>query len=190
MRPLLCLITLLSLTASASAGPKDRALLDDWNSLVNGGCDLAKNNVRTPIEASVLRNTPYAMAGYAFKSAGLRALFSADGGWYTPKSKATPKFAPAVSACIKKIKALEGTFKAQVNITKALKERIFADRAVYVDIRNHSRYMKRGASVLKADPKGGFDVRCKGCAGLNYYMVECRAGQACMVVVPGTGDVP
>jgi hypothetical protein len=189
MRCLLSLATLICLTATAQANPKPRALLDDWNALVNGGCDLEKHNVRTPIEASVLRNTPYAMAGYAFKSAGLRAIFSADGRWYTPTSKATPKFHKLVGPCIKKLKALEAKMKAQVGNTKALKEQVFKDRAAYLDVRNHSRYMKRGTSVLKATFTG-FSVQCHGCAGLNYYELVCIKDEGCQVLVPGTGDVP
>lgn len=193
MRAPLTLITtglmLLALTAVAHADkPKPNALLDDWNTLVNSGCDLDKHRVRTPIEASVLRNTPYAMAGYAFKSKGLRAIFSADGAWYTPRSKAAPKFLPKVGACISKLKALEAQFKASVGALKAVKERVFLDRSTYLDVRGHSKLMAGGASTVRTNLSGGLSVACKTCTQLNYYELICPKSEDCLVVVAGTGD--
>lgn len=181
-------LLLLGLAATAHAKDKADALLDDWNALVNSGCDLDAHQVRTPIEASVLRNTPYAMAGYAFKSEGLRSIFSADGTWYAPKSKAAPKFHPKVTSCIKKLKALETKMKAAVGGIKAVKEKIFKDRSTYLELRGHSQMMKGGASTLGLNLSGGFSVACASCTALNYYEVICPKTESCLVFVAGTGD--
>lgn len=82
----LILFALTLLAQPALAKPTPNAVKE---ALLAAKCDLAAHGVRTPFGASVLRNTPYALAGYTFKSEGLRALFSADGDWYVPKGKAT-----------------------------------------------------------------------------------------------------
>lgn len=191
MRIILLVLSLLAVSATAHARDPANALKDDWTALMATGCDLVKHRVRTPIEASVLRNTPYALAGYAFKSKGLRAIFSADGGWYTPKGKATPKFSPAVSACIKKLKTLEATWKSKVGNNKALKEAVFRDRSSYLEVRSHSKLMVGGASEWSSS-KLRAEVKCRDCKALQYYQLVCPSFEAdtCMVVVPGTGDLP
>ena len=119
-------------SSPASAG----VLRTHWSELLKGGCNLDKSGVATPIDARVLRNTAFAMKGYAFKSADLSALFASDGGWYAPDPKSAPTFAGAEKACIDKLKKhedalrtavrIDGTFEARFTATidavKALRE--------------------------------------------------------------------
>lgn len=190
MHSLITLFGLLALCATAHAKQPPNAVKQDWLALMASGCDLQKHRVRTPFGASALRNTPYALAGYAFKSPGLRALFSADGGWYQPKSKAAPKFSPEVGACIKKLKALEATWKPKTGSLKALKEEIFMFRDTYLDIRGHSKAMDGGPSewsaVASDDTRA--EVICKTCKGLQHYRLICPKGEDCLVFVAGTGE--
>ncbi len=115
-----------------AAGP----ILEDWQGLLKDGCDLEKAHVRTPIEARVLRNAPYAAKGYTFKSAELTALFAADGGWYTPDPAVkAPKFTPAEGACIKKLKTHEQALRTKVVIDKLFETRFTAQHEAVKTLR-------------------------------------------------------
>jgi hypothetical protein len=184
----LTLLALILLASTGYAKPEPDAIKSDWNALIASNCDLSAHAVRTPFAASVLRNTPYALAGYAFKSDGLRAIFAADGDWYVPKGKATPKFSPKVSACIARIKAFEATIKPAKGTWKAFKERVFKSRMTYLEIRGHSQLMQGAAATLSATDTA-MDVKCAGCTGLQYFQIMCDDND-CLVIVPGTGDLP
>jgi hypothetical protein len=191
MRLTLSLLALFAVSAHAAPTPKN-SIKNDWLALMANGCDLAKHQVYTSFEASVLRNTPYALAGYAFKSDGLRALFSADGGWYTPKSKSAPTFEPKVSACIAKIKAFEKTEKFKGNT--GFKELMFKEYDTYVAIREHNKLFTGGvptASIDSAATNGNWfaTLECPKCTGLQTYQLMCSAAQGCELVVPGDGSI-
>ncbi|MCA9547730.1 MAG: YARHG domain-containing protein [Myxococcales bacterium] len=183
---LIAIATLLALPAHAK--PTPGVVKADWEALLAAKCDLAAHGVRTPFGASALRNTPYALAGYTFKSEGLRALFTADGGWYQPKGTAAPKFTPEVGACIQKLKAFEATQKPKVGTWNVFKERVFKDHATYTEIRSHSRLMQGGPSEISGTDTD-MDVTCKACTGLQLFQVHCTDSE-CLVIVPGTGDLP
>lgn len=182
------LLALTALAATAQAKPEPSPLKADWAGLLAARCDLVAHGVRTPFGASVLRNTPYALAGYTFKSPGLRALFAADGGWYQPTHRKAPTFDAATRACIKKIKAFEASLAAKPGAWKAFKARVFADRATYLDIRGHSQLMKGGPSTA-AGTDTAMDVTCRACTELQLFQIQCGPNE-CLVIVPGTGDLP
>ncbi|MFN3199288.1 MAG: YARHG domain-containing protein [Bradymonadia bacterium] len=188
----LALLTFLSLTLFSEIAlakePGNEAIKADWEALLATQCDLTARNVRTPFAASVLRNTPYALAGYTFKSEGLRALFAADGSWYTPKGKIKPKFTAEVKACIDKIRAFEAEQGFKSSSWKTLKERVFKDRLTYLEIRGHSLIMKGGPSTTSAMGPD-MDVRCPTCEGLRVFQLHCD-DRECLVLVPGTGMAP
>lgn len=195
MRALVIVITLFGLGAHAQVpGPKgSNAIKNDWLALLANGCDLTKHKVYTPFETSVLRNTPYALKGYAFKSEGLRALFGADGKWYVPKSNATPKFAPPVSACIKAIKTYEKAMKFAG--LKGFKELIFKEYDTYLDIRAHNQMFIGGAVSTRTDSKALADgswhanLECPKCKKLQTYQLMCSKSLGCALVVPGDGSL-
>lgn len=165
---------------------------NDWLALLRNGCDLGKHKVRTPFEASVLRNTPYALKGYDFKSLGLRALFRADGAWYQKKDRSTPTFEPKVGACIAKIKAFEkanaAKWKTAFPRLKLFKERLFQSRESYLRIRAFNHDLGPGpvrmtpARTVGRPPDMTTDVACTKCkTGLSAYKVVCLELDDCYV---------
>lgn len=194
MRFILSALLLCFATAAQANQPPVGAMKADWLALMAVKCDLVAHAVHTPIEASVLRNTPYAMQGYAFKTPELDMLFDSDGTWYVAKPNVKLKFSPAESACIKKIKALEAQFKvkmgAKAGAMKALKAATFVDRRAYFELRTHSKLMVGGAPIIKLVKPLELDVRCPKCAKLQIFNYNCGTGDDCGVVVPGTGALP
>ena len=185
---------LLCFAASAHANqPPVGAMKADWLGLLAAKCDLEAHGVRTPIEASVLRNTPYAIQGYTFKTPELGMIFDSDGDWYVPKPNVTPKFTPAEGACISKIKAFEAALKAKMGPKAgamiALKAATFVDRRAYFELRGHSKLLVGGTPELTLSEDLQLDVRCPKCTKLQVFTYRCEA-DGCTVLVPGTGDLP
>ena len=117
MRTLLILCALAapalaeSTGSTSDAGPSVRG---EWEALLAGGCDLDAHHVLTTIEAAALRNAPYALKGYVFKTPELGRLYAADGGWYRPDpAVSAPTFTLPEQACIKKLKDHEAALDAQ-----------------------------------------------------------------------------
>lgn len=188
MRLLLSLVLLTSIASAQQKPLKANALLTDWTALMESGCNLAAHRVRTPFEASVLRSTPYAVAGYIFRNTQLRALFVADGRWYSPRTSAPPVLGLKATRCVQELRALEATMTAQAGTTLALKAAALRDRRTYWDIREHSRSMAGGPSTLKRT-SSGLEVRCAPCKDLRFYAFACPAPPAsCEVTVPGPAD--
>lgn len=78
-----------------------------WKELMAAGCDLDQLRVWSPIEARVLRNTPYALRGYTFSSDELTALFRSDGtDYYVAQGKDVTLPADEL-ACAQTLKARE-----------------------------------------------------------------------------------
>lgn len=165
---------------------------NDWLDLLRNGCDLEKHKVRTPFEASALRNTPYALKGYAFKNMDLRALFKTDGAWYTPKDRTAPSFEPQVSACIAKIKKFEkanaAKWKAAFSKLDLFKNRMFQSRPAYLRIRAFNHDLGPGPVRMTPEPRSrGYtnmttDVACTTCkTGLSSYKVVCLEMDECYV---------
>ncbi len=175
---------------AAKSGP----MLDDWNALLTGGCDLEKAHVRTPIEARVLRNAPYAAKGYTFKSAELTALYAADGGWYAPDPKVkAPKFTPAEGACIKKLKTHEQALRKAITIDKAFETRFTAQHEAVKSLRFASQGL--GGPVWRVKKWGaGKDITwelgddsCKNPneeGQCNVIQLICTEAQ-CLINAPG-----
>lgn len=185
---------LLCLAATAHANqPPVGAMKTDWQALLAGKCDLDAHGVRTPIEASLLRNTPYAIQGYTFKTPELGMIFDSDGDWYVPKPNITPKFTPAEGACIKKLKDFEAALKAKMGEKAgsmlALKAATFVDRRAYFDLRGHSKLLVGGTPELTLTKDLQLDVRCPKCSKLQVFTYACE-DDYCAVLVPGTGELP
>ena len=183
---------LLCLATSAHAKPDPPGTIKaDWLGLMAAKCDLVAHRVRTPIEASVLRNTAYALQGYSFKTRELGMLFASDGAWYVPKPKVTSKFSPAESACIKTLKAFEAKHQGG-QAMKPLKMALFSDRDAYLEARGHSQMMAGKAEATLTMGFGfSLEVQCAQCTALQIYTIMCNAdGTGCGVLVPGMGMLP
>lgn len=168
----------------APAAEPAASLKAHWTALLASGCDLEAAHVRTTIEASALRNTPYALKGYAFKAAELTALFKADGGWYVPDPAVkAPTFTPEESACIKKLKTLEATLDAKVAISAKFKAQYLADHRNVMDLRGHTRLMGRGVVKTTAMGSNGYVLETTD-AEVREVQLSCEATE-CHLLVPG-----
>lgn len=115
-----------------------------WLSLQAQKCDLKLAVVATPIEARVLRNTAYAIAGKRLKSAELLKLFTADGGWYTPSDKAKINLDPPTKRCIARLKAHEDALRKRLKWQKdATERRITSNHKVFNRLRRDMVSAKR-----------------------------------------------
>ena len=135
--PILMILVLISNIVYAQTYP-EATLKIQWTHLVEDQCDLALHHVMTPVEASALRNTPYALQGYTFKTEALTRLFKADGGWYVPRRTAKMKFSSEEAQCIKKLKDHEARMKQEIPITKSLKTKILAQHTLVIQLRRQT----------------------------------------------------
>ncbi|MCB9746544.1 MAG: YARHG domain-containing protein [Alphaproteobacteria bacterium] len=117
--------------APAATGP----VRQTWEALLAAGCDFNKVPVHTPVEARILRNTPFALAGYRFKDINLRLLYQADGGWYTPKLDEAPELDGVTKACVDALKAKEEALKEAMPIPDELAARMTRDHALFKVLR-------------------------------------------------------
>lgn len=181
--------------AMAAPNAKTSPVLTDWDAVLAGGCNLDAAHVHTPIEARVLRNTPYARKGYVFKSYALTALFAADGGWYAPNPNAKLDFTPVESACIKALKARETTLRKLMNWPKKWEEMFTSQHRAVVHLRSSTKGQFGPVTVVQKDPEawtiGGAD--CKGklpsgdghCWILNLFCSDGTGTLECGVSAPG-----
>ncbi|MEQ1503342.1 MAG: YARHG domain-containing protein [Myxococcota bacterium] len=178
--------------AAEPSGPRE-----EWAALVATGCDLAKAEVETPLEARVLRNTPYALAGHRFQSAALTAFFTADGDWYRPRDAEAPLDAAAL-ACVQKIAALEPALQRQAPMSDGLVDRMLRDPRVFRTLRMWSRLPGPTYAEVHAshDPDGTWTWASgiPGCPGghaadgteCGGYGVRCGPeGEPCDTVASG-----
>lgn len=187
MRALLSILTLLaaspSLAEPTDASPAPANLKSDWSQLLAGGCDLDAAHVHTTLEASALRNTPYALKGYAFKAKELTLLFQADGGWYVPDPAVkAPTFTPEESACIKRLKEREASLDAKVAIDAGFKAKFLADHLNVMDLRSHTRLFGKQPVTTARLGKGYVLTTPEG--ELRELQLSCEATE-CHLLVPG-----
>ncbi|MEZ4471515.1 MAG: YARHG domain-containing protein [bacterium] len=187
MRTLLILCALAapalaqSTGSTSDAGPSVRG---EWEALLAGGCDLDAHHVLTTIEAAALRNTPYALKGYVFKTPELARLFGADGGWYKPDPAVTaPAFALPEQACIKKLKDHEAALDAQAPLDKSVKNAFLGDRATWLELRAHTRQWK-GQAIKRTRLGKGLELSCAACADFHVLQLSAE-GDEPHLLVPG-----
>jgi hypothetical protein len=182
-------VVLATAVHGQSTPPAPGVLRGHWSDLLKGGCNLEKSGVATPIDARVLRNTPFAMKGYAFKSADLTALFGSDGGWYIADPKSAPTFAGAEQACIDKLKKHEDALRKKVALDATFEARFTATLDAVKALREMSQGF--GASTLQMTSQ-------KTGTGLQYVFTEqgckkdctaifliCEADQPCVALGAG-----
>ncbi|MFT5683310.1 MAG: hypothetical protein ACI8RZ_004241 [Myxococcota bacterium] len=133
MNLLIALVT----TAAADTGTVRAA----YANLMRAGCNLDEVQVWTPLEARVLRNTPYAVAGYQFSSPELTALYASDGVWYQPVTKDVTLSA-ADTACVAKLKAHESELRRDFAFAVPpadFEKRLATDAGVFVALHSWSQ---------------------------------------------------
>ena len=162
----------------------------NWAALLKSGCDLKAQGVGIPIDARVLRNTPFAMKGRAFASPDLAALFGKDGGWYVADPKANPTFVGAELACIDKLKKHEDALRKQFAIDAAFEARFTANVEAVATLREVSLGFQSTTLKMKAytsDTEQNYiftEKACKASDECSAIGLMCNADQ-CVVVAAG-----
>ena len=162
----------------------------NWAALLKSGCDLKAQGVGIPIDARVLRNTPFAMKGRAFASPDLAALFGKDGGWYVADPKANPTFVGAELACIDKLKKHEDALRNQFAIDAAFEARFTATIEAVATLREVSLGFQSTTLKMKAytsDTEQNYiftEKACKESDECSAIGLMCNADQ-CVVIAAG-----
>ncbi len=112
---------------------------DAYRALMADGCKLKRAGIATAIEARVLRNAPYAMAGRPFKSAELTALYSADGDWYRPGASKDIDLPRADDTCVAALKAHEKSLRKRVKLDRKVERALTGSLDVFRGLRRVSR---------------------------------------------------
>ncbi len=134
--------------------PSKGKVLAEYELLMKTGCDLNKYSIGTPIETRVLRNIPFALAGYKFKSEELSALFLNDGDWYKPQEKALPHLSRKDARCVAKLKKLEWKLRKKLPIDKKIEQVITRHPAVFLSLR---KGVQSGSRFGKAKGKASLN---------------------------------
>ncbi len=118
-----------------------------YEALMKAHCDLSKVSVGTPLEARILRNTPYAIAGRFFKSAALRALYANDGTWYRPRRHgAVARLSKADAVCVSRLKRLERKLRKKLPISKSIERVLTWHPIVFLTLRQGSDVARYGGA--------------------------------------------
>jgi hypothetical protein len=158
-----------------------------WRDLLGAHCDLRQVHVWTPVEAKVLWNVPYAIAGQAFEAEELTALFEADGGWYHPSPTPARLRADELD-CVSRLQAREQALRAEARapLSPEAEERFTRDAGAFAawwqwgtmaEVYPYSRetIMRKG--------EGGWTwmARVAGCrsARCGTYVIDCPGEGPC-----------
>jgi len=144
---LLALLGLFHEAQAAPIAPSKGQILAAYKTLMAAHCDLKKVAVGTPIEARVLRNIPYALAGRAFKAKDLGALFANDGAWYHPKKRGSVRPLSRKDArCVTKLKRLERRLRHKLPIARFIEKIITRHPLVFLTLRKGSDPSRYGGA--------------------------------------------
>lgn len=131
-------VSALALAPLATA-ETDRTLPEEYERLMTSGCDPERFDVATAIEARVLRNLPFAMAGQRLASPELVALYSANGDWYRPE-QARVELSETDRNCVGRLHRHERRLREQLPIDAAIEAVLTRDAGVFWSLREHARY--------------------------------------------------
>jgi hypothetical protein len=126
----------------AAADKAPRTIRGEYARLVAEGCDPVKFGIATAIEARVLRNVPYAVAGQRFDSEELRAIYAADGAWYQPKARRVG-IGKQDASCVARLGRHEALVRKQLPIDKAVEAVLTRDPKVFWGLRDDASYPNR-----------------------------------------------
>lgn len=182
--------TVLTPTASpsidlAQAGNAANA----WADLIENGCDTSK--IWTPMEAKVLRNTPYAMRGYSFSKVYLRAFFEEDGASYYEAHTTEIVLPEDAQACVDALASREAELLEKMPMTDAQLARfttptVFEALQFWGEIAEESPYAN--ARITEENGELRFESlygECEGVDDCGGYIIECPFGDVCYPIAAG-----
>ena len=173
------MLTLLILLATQPANANTSGkILASWQTLMADGCDMEKSHVNTPLEARVLRNVPFARAGYVFKTLQFTRLFEGDGGWYHPIAEGTVTLSTTEQACVDTLKNRESALRAAQPIPDSTYDWMLWNADLYVTLRSYPTALKLISAPKQVEIASG----CfgDGKAGLRWLWLDrtCPSSQA------------
>ncbi len=157
-------------------------------------CASGELPVWTPMEARILRNTPYAIAGLRFTDPGLVAVFSADGGWYRPTVDAPQPLAPVDAACVAALAAREQALRGAWALPAEVEARMIRDHALFQVFRlwGNTAVTPYGKPSVQPGPDGALRVwlpaaDCLPAPGedCSGFGIECPPDGPCHSVAAG-----
>lgn len=118
-----------------SVSSAEDSIKQDFSNFLNSGCPT--NKLVTQVETRILKNVPYAVLGYQFKSADLRFLYSHNGGWYKASTSTLPKLSSKEQACVDQLAAREKVLKQKYKIDPEIKAVLSRSSKLYFEMRKH-----------------------------------------------------
>lgn len=162
------------------AGSSAGAIPAAYRALVDAGCDPERAGISTPIEARVLRNVPYAVAGRPFKSPELARLYASDGTWYQAGADGKIELTGADAACVATLKKHEDRLRKHAKLDAKVEAALTASPQIFHGLR---ALAIPGLRLGKGEQRSTEDQ--------TYWVAPCNAG--CQEVEmlcdadPGTG---
>lgn len=135
MKQLFAILSFAFILASQMSWAQNtnQSIKEDYQTFLQQGCDTTL--IKTPIEARILRNVPFAILGYKFNSEDLSFVFSHDGTWYKSTTETLPKLSSENSRCVSRIQARETQFKNSFNIDPQIMSALTKSHKVYFWLR-------------------------------------------------------
>lgn len=170
----------LSPCALAQGDHGSGAILAEYQKLRDGGCKVVDFNIHTPIEARVLRNVPFALAGRKLASPDLHGLFQRDGDWYQPSTTGEIKLANGDARCVAKLHQREKQLRQHWKVSKAIELVVTRHPEVFLSLRRNARpgakYRRFRGRASKNEWSIGFtDVAACGGSGTPEEAGDCSS---------------
>jgi hypothetical protein len=155
-----------------------------WANLIENGCDTSK--IWTPIEARILRNTPFAMRGYDFVSFDLKSFFLVDGASYYEGHTRNIILPKDAQSCVDSLAKHEGELLQEMPITDEQLARfttpdVFEALQFWGEMYDENPYTN--AKITDENGYLRFESLYGECVGVDDcggYMIDCFPGEACL----------
>lgn len=187
-----CLLAVSS-GAFAQGAHSSGAILAEYQKLRDGGCKVQEFNIYTPLEARVLRNVPFALAGRKLSSPDLHDLFQRDGDWYRPATTEGVTLSNADGSCVAKLHQREKQLRRSWKVSKAIEQVVTRHPTVFLSLRRNAspgaRYRKfRGRASENEWSIGFTDVAACGGSGTPEEAGDCSSVQILCTRPEGSQD--
>ncbi|MBI2343441.1 MAG: YARHG domain-containing protein [Deltaproteobacteria bacterium] len=139
VKSLLTMLIVSGATSGLSHAATKKTVLHEFTQLMQSNCDVKQFGIHTPMEARILRNVPYALAGYTFSAEELTTLFAGDGGWYTPTSAQLPVLKPEYRACVERLLVREKETRTLLRIDPEIEKILTGDPRIFLSLRREAR---------------------------------------------------
>ncbi len=180
---------LLSLALLTDASSEVLARIHaEYDDLLAANCDPQVQRIATPIEARVLRNLPYALAGHRFQSSELARLFAQDGQQNSEPSAG--QLGERDRACVARLARHERELRQQIPIDPQVEAVMIAVPEVFFGLRSEAiepgRY--RDAVSRRAPGEWSWMIRDSGACGGDGDPQEAETCATLSVICTASAD--